>query len=142
MSDAPSPLVPELSVTDIQKSLDFYLRVLGFSIEFQREEEGFAYIRLGKAEIMLDEIGQTRTWKTGEFEYPLGRGINLFIEVEKVDLMLTKLEENSTPLFLPVEEKWYRVDDREEGSKQFIVQDPDGYLLRFSEYMGERPSTQ
>jgi len=35
-------LVPELSITDFAKSLDFYERILGFSIVYQRQEEGFA----------------------------------------------------------------------------------------------------
>lgn len=30
-----------------------------------------------------------------------------------------------------MEEKWYRATDKELGNKQFLVQDPDGYLLRF-----------
>ena len=41
-------------------------------------------------------------------------------------------------LFLPLEEKWYRRDDVEIGVRQFIVQDPDGYLLRLSEGIGTR----
>ena len=41
-------------------------------------------------------------------------------------------------LFLEVEEKWYRVDDQEAGNRQFLVMDPDGYLLRFTEDLGVR----
>lgn len=37
-----------------------------------------------------------------------------------------------------MEEKWYRADDAYLGNKQFIVQDPDGFLLRFFEDLGER----
>jgi hypothetical protein len=36
------------------------------------------------------------------------------------------------------EVKWYRKTDVEVGVKQFLVQDPDGYLIRFTEYLGER----
>ncbi|HFQ4989843.1 TPA: VOC family protein, partial [Vibrio vulnificus] len=25
------------------------------------------------------------------------------------------------------------------GQKEFLIQDPDGYLLRFSQYLGEKP---
>lgn len=32
-----------------------------------------------------------------------------------------------------------RSDDVEIGVRQFLVQDPDGYLLRFSEWIGDRP---
>ena len=37
------------------------------------------------------------------------------------------------------EEKWYRKDSIEVGNKQFLVQDPDGYLLRFTQDLGKRP---
>jgi catechol 2,3-dioxygenase-like lactoylglutathione lyase family enzyme len=82
-----SQLVPELGVSDFQRSLDFYTRILGFSVAYQREEEGFAYLTLGQAQIMIDEIGKGRTWETGNFEYPLGRGINLQIEVNNAGEM-------------------------------------------------------
>ncbi|MBB1499658.1 hypothetical protein [Paracoccus sp. MC1862] len=47
------------------------------------------------------------------------------------------------PLFLDLEEKWYRVGDGETGVLQFVVADPDGYLLRFYEPLptrGARPA--
>ena len=134
-------LVPELSITDFEKSLDFYTRSLGFSIKYQRPEEGFAYLILGNAEIMIDQIGKGRTWKTGDFQYPLGRGINFQIEVDSISTLLEKLKENNTQLYMEPEEKWYRKDSIEVGNKQFLVQDPDGYLLRFTQDLGERPLT-
>ena len=35
-----------------------------------------------------------------------------------------------------IEENWYRQDEKLLGNKEFLVQDPDGYLLRFSEDIG------
>lgn len=132
-------LVPELAITDYEKSLTFYTKILGFKVEYQRIEEGFAYLSLGESQIMIDQIGKTRTWRTGEFEYPLGRGINLQIEVvEEIDSLLSRLRQNNIPLFMELEEKWYRKNDYEVGNKQFLVQDPDGYLLRFFEDLGKR----
>jgi len=87
---------------------------------------------------MIDQIGLTRTWMTGGLEYPLGRGINLQIEVPDVDKLLKRLYQNNISLFVELEEKWYRKDDVEVGNKQFLVQDPDGYLLRFFEDLGSR----
>jgi catechol 2,3-dioxygenase-like lactoylglutathione lyase family enzyme len=131
-------LVPELSITDFKKSLEFYTDILGFSVEYQREEEGFAYLSLGESQIMIDQIGKTRTWMTGEFEYPLGRGINFQIEVVGVEILIERLRSSGVDLFMGLEEKWYRKDDVMVGNKQFLVQDPDGYLLRFFEDLGTR----
>ena len=36
-------------------------------------------------------------------------------------------------IFLPIETKWYRANNLEIGLRQFIVLDPDGYMLRFAE---------
>ena len=35
-------------------------------------------------------------------------------------------------------EQWYRINTIEEGVKELLIQDPDGYLLRFQQYLGER----
>ena len=40
-----------------------------------------------------------------------------------------------------MEERWYRRDNTEIGTRQFIVQDPDGYLLRLHHDLGIRPIT-
>ncbi|WP_175199400.1 hypothetical protein [Achromobacter insolitus] len=42
------------------------------------------------------------------------------------------------PLFRNPAEQWYRGNDVEIGVREFLVQDPDGYLLRFSAKIGER----
>lgn len=131
-------LVPELSVRSCDRSLRFYTQLLGFTVVYRREEEGFAYLTLGDAQLMLDEIGQGRTWETERLERPLGRGINLQIRVAAIAPLLQRLEEAGVPLFLRPEEKWYRKDDAQVGNRQFLVQDPDGYLLRFFEDLGAR----
>jgi catechol 2,3-dioxygenase-like lactoylglutathione lyase family enzyme len=139
MNNQSNTLVPELSIRDFEKSLQFYTQILGFSVDYQRPEEGFAFLTLGSAQIMIDEIGKSRTWATGELDYPLGRGINLQIMVNSLEPLLENLKANQIELFMQAEEKWYRVDDYEAGNRQFLVQDPDGYLLRFAEDLGNRP---
>lgn len=135
-------LIPELSVTDFEKSLDFYTRILGFSIAYKREEEGFAFLTLGQAQLMIDQIGKGRTWSVGDFKYPLGNGINVQVTIDNIEPLLQNLRQNEIKLFLEPEEKWYWTGDVESGNRQFLVQDPDGYLLRFTEDMGERPVEQ
>ena len=88
---------------------------------------------------MIDEIGKGRTWKTGELNYPFGRGINLQIKVKSIDILLNNLKKHNIELFLEPEEKWYAKDTFEVGHRQFLVLDPDGYLLRFTEELGLRP---
>ncbi len=133
-------LVPEFSVSDWRRSKAFYCDVLGFTCAYERPEEGFCCLQLGDAELMIDQIGLGRTFDDGHLpvSYPFGKGLNVQICVPSVDPLVKALADISHALFLPVEEKWYRVGDGEEGNKQFMVADPDGYLLRFFQDLGMR----
>lgn len=139
-------LTPELICSDIKASLAFYTQVLGFEIQYQREESGFAMLERQGSRIMLDQLygidGKGRSWMAGPLEKPFGRGINLQMETDKVDELYARVQKAGAPIFLPMEEKWYRRDDVYLGNRQFMVQDPDGYLLRFFEDLGESKSPQ
>ena len=89
---------------------------------------------------MIDQIGIGRTFEIDEapLERPFGRGLNLQIRVPDVSAILQRFSAAGVPLYLPLEEKWYRRGDREVGNRQFVVPDPDGYLLRLYEDLGER----
>lgn len=134
-------LVPEFAVTDWQASRAFYTELLGFSVAYERPEEGFSYLTLGGAELMIDQIGLGRTFEIdgAAMERPFGRGLNVQILVDNVDIILQRLAGAGIPLYLPLEEKWYRKNDIELGNRQFVVADPDGYLLRLFEDLGARP---
>ncbi len=133
-------LVPELTVLDVAESLRFYTGLLGFEVVFERPETRFAYLQLGDAQLMLDQHAEGQGWQTGVLEPPLGRGINLQIEVESLEPLLERLADASYPLFVPPEENWYRAGDIWGGNREFLVGDPDGYLLRFSGHLGTRES--
>ena len=132
-------LIPELKVTDFKLSLDFYTKLLGFHILYDRLEEDFAMLSIHGAQLMIEGIvGTGRTWTVGAMERPFGRGMNLQIEIKSIDDLYQKLKRNHYPIFQEIETKWYRIENQEIGNKQFLVQDPDGYLLRFFEDIGKR----
>lgn len=133
-------LVPEFIITDLTKSLHFWTDLLGFKVAYDRPEEGFAYLDLEGAQVMLEQQNSLhRQWLTDDLTAPFGRGINFQIEVPDVDAILDRLAKAGWPLFMACEEAWYRSGEREVGQRQFLVQDPDGYLLRLAEKLGERP---
>ncbi|MDM7978806.1 MAG: VOC family protein [Rhizobium sp.] len=133
-------LVPELAVSDWRTSRAFYCELLGFEVAYERPEEGFSFLTLGDAQLMIDQIGIGRTFEVQDapVERSLGRGLNLQILVPQVAPVLKRLATAGVSLYLPLEEKWYRRGDREVGNRQFVVPDPDGYLLRLYEDLGER----
>jgi catechol 2,3-dioxygenase-like lactoylglutathione lyase family enzyme len=134
-----APLVPELLVSNLPRSIAFWCGHVGFSVAYERPEEGFAYLVLNGAQIMLEQQNDaSRNWLTGPLEQPLGRGINFQIEASDLLKIRQSLKLAAWPLFMDLEEKWYRVSDHERGQAQFLVQDPDGYLLRLVSPVGVR----
>lgn len=81
-----TPMTPELMCSNIKTSLNFYVDVLGFTIQYQREEEGFAMLERQGSRLMLDEIipGSKRSWISAPLEKPFGRGINFQIDTTDV----------------------------------------------------------
>ena len=112
MSSEPG-LVPELAVTDYEASKRFWCDLIGFSLRYERPEEGFGYLVLGSAHLMLDQVAS-------------------------LDAAWERLTQAQWPIFVEPEEKWYRAGDVEIGVRQFLIQDPDGYLVRLQEEIGER----
>ncbi|MHC2144623.1 bleomycin resistance protein [Pseudomonas sp. 210_17 TE3656] len=132
-------LVPELIVSDLRQSLRFYCDVLGFKVEYDRAEDKFAFLSFGNSQIMLEQDWYTDSpWRVGPLEPPFGRGMNLSIECPDALALAGALEQAGYTLRQAVEERWYRSNDQHRGQRNFLVLDPDGYLLRFAEDLGWR----
>ena len=124
-------LIPELSVSNLNTSLEFYVGIVGFKIEYERAHDKFAFLSLDSAQLMLEE--DNGNWETGDLTPPRGRGINFQIEVADLKPMLDRIRNQGISLFREPELKCRRVAREECREIEFLVQDPDGYLLRFSE---------
>lgn len=127
-------MVPELTVMDFPVSLHFYIDVLGFSIMIRRTEPNFAYISLGEAQLMLEQYNPGG-WNTAEFVRPLGRGVNFQIEVENIEHVLARVNANGFKLYRELCDNHYSIGQTTACQREFLIQDPDGYLLRFSQYI-------
>ena len=121
-------LIPELSVSNIENSKQFYLS-LGFSILYERVEDKFCFLELDGCQLMIEEINDN--WNTGKLEYPYGRGMHISIEVKDIDSIYYNVKEKAYPIFQGMHVDKYEVDDKVYFDKQFLIQDVDGYLLRF-----------
>jgi catechol 2,3-dioxygenase-like lactoylglutathione lyase family enzyme len=136
---AAARLVPELYCSNIERSVSFYVDLLGFLVRFARPEERFVYLDREGAEIMLEQP-TTRMLVSAELEHPYGRGINFQIELADVAILYARVNASPWPVFLELEDRWYRQDELELGNRQFVIQDPDRYLLRFFQDLGSRPA--
>src|SRR5579872_7629137 len=107
-------LTPELDVADLDRSLAFYVGVIGFSVLFDRPEERFAFLTLEGVHLMLEEAaGPGRRFRTAPLEQPYGRGVNFMIDVAEVDSVHRRVQAAGCTIVIPLEERWYRQDRSE-----------------------------
>lgn len=111
-----SKLVPELMVTDLGSSLAFWVSCLGLEVAYQRPEDGFAYLDLNGAQVMLEQADpEAGQWLTAPLTKPFGRGINLQIDVAAVGPIIQKLGQAGFPLYRECKDTWYRANNVEVG---------------------------
>ncbi len=150
-------LVPELYVSNLRVSLEFYQDVLGFRMEYERPEDKFAALSLGGAQLMLEEAPslaratpaefEQGQWRPADLEPPFGRGVNFEIRVDDIDAANERIAARGYPLLLDVHQRVYRLKLDENGTAVIgdttqhfytqnryrdIVADPDGksfYLI-------------
>ena len=122
-------LIPELSVSNIEISKKFY-KDLGFKIVYERLESKFCFMQFENNQIMLEE--KNDNWNVAKMEYPYGNGMNISMTVENVDYLYKTLKDKQVKIFLDLEINEYRVNNKIFQDKEFLLQDPDGYLLRFN----------
>ncbi|MEM9181203.1 MAG: VOC family protein [Pseudomonadota bacterium] len=125
-------LVPELYVSNLETSLVFYIEVLGFEVAYDRPDETFAYLHREGAELMLEQVGE-KSWLTGELAHPFGRGVNFQIQVAEIAPLYEACLHTAATIKVPLERREYDTGDQTITQTQFVVQDPDGYLIRLAE---------
>jgi catechol 2,3-dioxygenase-like lactoylglutathione lyase family enzyme len=132
-------LIPELDVENFEVSKAFYISVLGFTVQYSRPEEKFAMLTREGVQIMIQEaIGPGRRFRTAPLDKPYGRGVNFQILVADIEELYRTVLSTNSKIIITLEEKWYKLKGAEAGNKQFVVADPDGYLLRFFQDLGQR----
>lgn len=82
---------------------------------------------------MLEQAEAGKAWLTGPLEVPFGRGINFQIVHPQLDALHTRLVAEGYPLFQPLRTETYLEGQVAHTQRQLLVQDPDGYLLRFTD---------
>jgi lactoylglutathione lyase len=117
----------ELFVQDMDVSIDFYRRVLGF--ELLRREEGYASLRSGGVVLGLGPIAklpvEEGSFKQGRLAGDRGAGVEIVLEVDDIEAM----EEHVRAMGHPIPEP---LEDRPWGLRDFRIADPDGYYLRLT----------
>ena len=121
-------LTPNLIVSDVRRSLEFYRDVLGFTVAVtvpEAEPFVFAIVQSGPVEIFLNAPEPAIAEYPAFKDRPIGGTLTLFVEVANIALAHATLQDK-VKIVMPLEHKWY-------GSTEFAFEDPDGYLITFAE---------
>ena len=125
-----SKMIPELSVFDIEQTKRFY-NDLGFKIEYERPEEKFVFMSFQDSQFMFEQI-HDNGWNIGELIYPLGRGINFSIAVDDIEGLYKLVKTLNIEIYRELNRSIYQVNGTEETQTEFLIQDPNVFLLRFT----------
>lgn len=111
----------QIVVADIDRSIEFYKKMLGFDIDFRYEDfyagivkEGYSiHLKLGKPSI------EERKNKRNNEE------LDIVFSVDDIENLYEALSNKNIEVIQPLREMPY--------GKEFYVADPDGYIIAFIE---------
>jgi catechol 2,3-dioxygenase-like lactoylglutathione lyase family enzyme len=121
-------LTPNLVVSNVEKSVAFYRDVLGFTLAATVPEASpyvFAIVQSGGVEVFLNAPEPAIAEYPAFAGKPIGGTLTLYIEVEGIRSLYDALR-SRIRIVTPLEKKFY-------GVTEFVIQDPDGYLITFGE---------
>jgi catechol 2,3-dioxygenase-like lactoylglutathione lyase family enzyme len=121
-------LTPNLVVSNVEKSVAFYRDLLGFTLAATVPEASpyvFAIVQSGGVEVFLNAPEPAIAEYPAFAEKPIGGTLTLYIEVEGIRSLYDALQ-SRIRILTPLEKKFY-------GVTEFVIQDPDGYLITFGE---------
>ncbi|MGL1904059.1 MAG: VOC family protein [Fibrobacterales bacterium] len=123
-------LIPELLVSNVLKSLDFYTEMLGFEILFDRKDDGFYFLNKEGGQLMINEL-KNDSWVNGSISHPFGQGMHLTFKTSYIEEIIK--DDSRDSIFLGPFDQTYDVADGKATLREIIYKDPDGYLIRFVE---------
>jgi len=126
-----SKLTPNLLVANVERSLSFYIDVLGFERGMTVPEQSpfvFAAVTSGAIEVFLNDAATAVKEYPAFAGKPLGATGTMFIELEgsgTIDALHDRIKPRAT-ITMPIVTQFY-------GMREFAIADPDGYVITFAQ---------
>jgi uncharacterized glyoxalase superfamily protein PhnB len=123
-------LTPNLLVSNVGRSLAFYVDTLGFERGMTVPDVSpyvFAAVTSDPVEIFLNDAATAVKEYPAFNGRPIGATGTLYIEVEGVDALHDRLK-SKAKIVMPILTQFY-------GMREFAIEDPDGYVLTFGEHV-------
>jgi catechol 2,3-dioxygenase-like lactoylglutathione lyase family enzyme len=131
-------LVAEFMVSDYPTSLAWWTGPMGFAPIFTRPAQQLAFLQHPDgAQVMIYQ--RDGDWEVAAMEPPFGRGAVLQVFVANVDEVHARFAALNHAFYVDLRERWRDWGDVLGGQREFLVQDPDGYLVMVATHIGTRP---
>lgn len=114
-----SSLIPLIYTNNIQETLDFYIKLLGFECVTNEEAWGWAQLQHDDINIMISKPNAHIPFDKANFTG------SFYFNTEHVDELWLKLKD--------ITELCYPIENFDYGMREFAIYDNNGYLLQFGQ---------
>lgn len=132
-------VVPNLIVSNIDKSAAFYRDILGFSVVATVPEQGppvFVWLQRDEVSVFLNVPSTVSEDMPSLAKRPIGGTAGLFVTLDADDVdggidSLFRAIDGRSSVLMPLKDQFY-------GMREFAIEDPDGYVITFAQRIAER----
>jgi lactoylglutathione lyase len=121
-------LTPNLMVNNVNETVNFYQKILGFELVMSVPQEGvfnWAMVQHGEVSLMFQEKENIIVEYPVLKDTPLGGGLTFYIKVGDVKGLYNKIREQVN-IVLDLHKTFY-------GAEEFAIQDINGFVLTFAD---------
>jgi len=122
-------LTPNLMVTDVEETIEFYTDLLGFTLLRTVPEKGkldWAMVKRNDVLLMFQSIKSLKSNMPRLQSEKPGGGLTFYIKVDKITELHEELYDNEVEIVADLESTFY-------DTIEFSIVDVNGYVLTFSE---------
>lgn len=125
-------IVPGLMVSNLERSVDAYTRLFGLTLAHS-EPPRLAVLEWGAGQIVLQQYAADDPLVVAEMAVPFGRGVTLDLRTADPKPLYQRLRDEKWPIVVPMGIAEFAHGGESYTRTSFVVADPDGYLLRFTD---------
>jgi lactoylglutathione lyase len=121
-------LTPNIMVADVNKTIEFYDKILGFDLFMSKPESGkfdWALVANEGVHLMFQEENSLKSEYPQLTSMPIGAAMTLFIEVDNIEEYYESIKDK-VKVIKDLCITFY-------GMTEFSIEDYNGYILTFAE---------
>jgi predicted enzyme related to lactoylglutathione lyase len=120
-------IVPQLTVRDVRRSVEFYTQLFGFAVTHEDPSGAPDFVLLEREEaclFLVSEASREEQYQIEELQAnKRGVGVRLYLEVEDARELYNRLKSAGVEILRDI------MYNEEEDYTEFSLRDPDGYEI-------------